>query len=126
MKFTSTDYGNKKEILKLIDHYVAIPVTVDGTAGQTMSAGTVIGGIGGSALADENLHVEEKNTQGASSGTAGAGVDAEGILFNDVEFDENGEGNGTMLVHGFVDTSKLPSTPVADAIDALKLIQFID
>lgn len=123
MKFVTTDYGNKKEILKFPDHYVALGVMVDdaGIAANSdgkkiVSAGTI---VGGGVLADNTKKVSAKNTQGGATGTAGAGVDAEGVLLNDVDV-TYGPSSGAMIVHGFIDLDKLPTAPVADAVTALK------
>jgi len=49
-KFVVNDYGNKKEILKFPDHYVAVAVTVDdkGVVAENgkkiVPAGTIVGG----------------------------------------------------------------------------------
>jgi len=120
MKFIQTDYGNYKDISKLVNGpRMDIPVTVSGTAGQTMEAGTIIGGIAGSVLEDDTIMVEEKNTQGGATGSTGAAVDAEGILIYDVTFDSNGEAEGAMRIFGDVDLGKLPTAPVAEAKEAL-------
>jgi len=233
MKYVETSYENKTQILKFADHWVGMAVTVEAdnvSAGDDiLVAGTVIGGIGGSVLADEDLFVEKKNTadtmasltiestndnstvivEGKNStgtpsddeditialvdpsgndqdlsvdfddgditvnlATGGAGaitstaaeivaainndfearqiveasisgdedgsgiveaaaaaaldgsVDgnadgAEGILLDDVDC-SYGDASGTMLVHGFIDVSKLPETPVDEALEALK------
>lgn len=125
-KFVVTEFTNKKEILKFPDHYVNVAVTVDDTGiianadgKKIVSAGTPVGGIGGATLADPAKKVEKKNTQGAASGVAGAGVDAEGVLFNDVDV-TYGPAPGAMLIHGFLNLDKLPEAPVADVVTALK------
>jgi hypothetical protein len=125
MKYTQIDYSNREEILKFPDHYVALAVTVDDTnvdanseGKKILPAGTPVGGVGGSILEDESLEVEKKNTQGATTGTTGAGVDAEGILLNDVDV-THGPAGGAMLIHGFVDPSKLPEALVDDVKSAL-------
>jgi hypothetical protein len=133
MKFAQTDYSNKETILKFVDHYFAIPVQVEDAdvaansdGKNILPAGTPVGGIGGSVLADESLLVEKKNTQGAATGTAHAGVDAEGVLLEDVDC-SHGDAPGTMLIHGFVDTSKLPEAIVDDALGALPaMIAFVE
>lgn len=126
MKFTETSYTGTKEILAIPDHYVAFPVMVSDSGivansdgKKIVSAGTPVGGIGGSVLTDPTKDVEKKNTQGAASGVAGAGVDAEGILHRDVDV-TYGPAPGSMIVHGFVDSNKVPEAIVADAVTALK------
>jgi hypothetical protein len=128
MKYNSTTYTNKNEILKFSDHFVAIPVMVD-DAGITanadgkkiVKAGTIIGGTGGVNSIFNNVATiaTEHNTQAGATGSAGAGTDAEGVLLNDVDV-TNGDAPGSMLIHGFVDLNKITTAPVADALAVLK------
>ncbi|AKA68542.1 hypothetical protein [Clostridium scatologenes] len=122
-KFVSTTYGNKKEILKFPDHYVTLGVTVDDTGitansdgKKIVPAGTI---VGGGVLSDSTKKVSAKNTQGGAAGSAGAGVDAEGVLLNDVDV-TYGPASGAMIIHGFIALDKLPAAPVADSVTALK------
>lgn len=124
MKFTQTDYLSKKNILKFPDHFVAIAVTVDDTGitanadgKKIVPAGTNVGGLTASALADVSQMVTEKNSDG-TAGAAGAAVDAEGVLLNDVDV-TYGPASGAMIIHGFVDLGKLPEMPHANAVKAL-------
>ena len=129
MKFVETDYlNNQKSIVKFPDHYVGISVTVDdaGIVADTdgkkiVPAGTIIGGTGGAnaILANPAILATEHNTQSGATGSAGAGVDAEGVLMHDVDV-TSGDAQGTMIIHGFIDLNKLPSAPCADAVTALK------
>lgn len=122
-KFLRTDYLGTKEILKFSDHVVSIGVTVD-DAGiianadgkKIVPAGTI---VGGGALNNNTKKVSVKNVQGGATGTAGAGVDAEGILLNDVDV-TYGSAPGAMVIHGFVALDKIPEAPVADVVTALK------
>lgn len=125
MKFTQTDYLSTKTILKFPDHYVGVAVTVDDTGivanadgKKIVPAGTIAGGVGGSVLVDNTKLVQEKNSAGAT-GEANAAVDAEGVLFSDVDV-TYGTAAGTIIIHGFIDKSKLPAVPHANAITALK------
>lgn len=128
-KFVVTNYTNNKEILRVADHYVGIPVTVsdenislvDGK--KIVPAGTIIGGKTAPRLENAGEMVVKKNTQDGATGTVGAGVDAEGVLLYDVDV-TYGPATGSMVIHGFVKTSKLPEAPVADAKAALKQITF--
>ena len=128
MKYNSTTYTNKNEILKFADHYVAIPVMVDDAGIVTNAdgkkivlAGTIIGGLGSTntILGNDTTLATKHNTQSGATTTAGAGVDAEGVLLNDVDV-TSGDAPGAMLIHGFVNLTKLPEAPSADAIAALK------
>ncbi|TWH48548.1 hypothetical protein [Sporomusa sp. KB1] len=120
MKFIQTDYFSKKNVLKFPDHVVAIAVTVDDTGitanadgKKIVPAGTNVGGVSASVLADETQLVCEKNSDGAA-GEAGAAVDAEGVLLNDVDV-TYGPASGAMIIHGFIDLGKLPEMPHANA-----------
>ncbi len=124
MKFVETPYGNKVEILKFPDHYVALAVTVDDAgieadefSKKIVPAGTIVGKtitveddvptISDGTLIDSTEKVVVANNEGA-----------EGILLNDVDV-TYGPASGAMLVHGFVALEKLPEEPDADAIAAL-------
>lgn len=68
-KFVATTYGSTEEILKFSDHYVAVAVTVDDTditinadGKKLIAAGTIIGGVSASTLADATQKVAKKNT----------------------------------------------------------------
>lgn len=116
-KFTVTNYGNKKEILKFPDHYVALAVTVDdeGVTANTdgkkiVPAGTI---VGGGFLEDDTVYAVKSN-----------GVGAEGVLLNDVDV-THGPAPGAVIVHGFIALDKLPEEPTSDAKAALKQIAFL-
>ncbi|WP_438497158.1 hypothetical protein [Paenibacillus sp. IHBB 3054] len=121
-KFVETTYGNKKEILKFPDHYVAIAVTVS-DAGVTANADgkkIVPAGriLGGGVLADDTvLAVKATTTTGVSN--------AEGVLLNDTDV-TGGPAPGAMLIHAFINKNKIPTAPTAEELTALKQIAFID
>lgn len=52
------------------------------------------------------------------------GATATGVLLHDVVLAENP--NGTAVVDGFIKVAKLPETPNANALTALKKITFMD
>ena len=73
-KFVETEYGSTKEILKFPDHYVALAVMVDNTGVQAddngkkiVPKGTIVGGVGGSVLADTSLPVADKKAPVAAA-----------------------------------------------------------
>lgn len=112
MKVTQTDYGNSKEILKYPDHYVAKAVMVssegvaaDATNRKIVPAGTIVGG--------------------SSSGAVKAVNDAtsEGVLLSDIDV-THGNAPGSMVIHGFINSSKIPAAPEAAAKTAMSLISF--
>lgn len=99
MKYKETSFVNSKEIL-YNDHYVAIPYDCSALSSLAtdgvIKAGTVIP---------------------ANDGTA------KGVLLSNVVLAENP--NGTIVIHGFIDKSKMPAQPNAEAITALKGVQFM-
>ena len=114
MKFEVTKYGNKKEILKFPDHYVAIAVMVDDAGVEAvkgkkiLKAGTLVGGG-----VIENPEIKVKAINGAGT---------EGVLLNDVDL-TYGPAPEAMVIHGFIDLSKIPEEPNSE-VD-LPLITFI-
>lgn len=115
-KFVKTTYGSGKEILKLSE-YVGIPVTVDDTGisvdvngKKIVPAGTI---VGGGRITDETQMVKESND-----------ANAEGILLYDVDV-TYGPKDGSMIIHGFIDLTKLPSAPTDDAKTAMNMIKFM-
>ncbi|MFD1206647.1 head decoration protein [Sporosarcina contaminans] len=122
MKFKTTNYGNRKEILKFPDHYVNVAITVsdagvspNAEGRKVVPAGTI---LGGGVLADE--------TKLAVKATTGEdGSNAEGVLFYDVDVTD-GPAKGAMLIHGFIDTGKLPAAPTDEEVAALKQITFVE
>ncbi|MEG6521129.1 hypothetical protein [Desulfotomaculum sp. 1211_IL3151] len=119
-KFIVTNYGNKKEILKFPDHYVALAVTVDDTGvtavdgKKIVPAGTI---VGNGILTDETKLAKKAVTTGDAS-------NAEGVLLNDVDV-TYGPAPGAMVIHGFIKLSALPAVPTDEEKEALKQITFI-
>lgn len=120
-KFAETTFSNKKEILKFPDHYVNLAVTVDDTGivansegKKIVPAGTI---IGNGILTDLTKKAKKAvTTTGVSN--------AEGVLFNDTDV-TLGPAPGTMLIHGFIDLTKIPTAPTPEEIAALKQITFL-
>lgn len=116
-KFTTTQYGTPKQIIKFPDHYVAMAVTVDDTGvtpdangKKIVPAGTI---LGGGFIADDTKKAAKSND-----------ANAEGVLFNDTDV-TFGPAPGAAIIHGFIDLNKLPEAPTADAVTALNMIKFI-
>lgn len=97
MKFTSKPVVQGVNILAN-DHYVAIPYDCSAIAGTDgiVKAGTIIP---------------------ANDATA------KGVLLTDVVLAENP--NGTIVIHGFVKTDKLPAAPAEAAKTALTGVAFL-
>lgn len=96
MKYSRSTAGARVNIL-LNDHYAAIPYNCSSLAelavDGVIAAGTIVPSNDGSAV---------------------------GVLLNDVALDENP--NGAIVVHGFIDGSKLPATPTDEALAAMKQV----
>lgn len=110
MKFTKTSITQPVEILKN-DHYAGVPITLNFT----------------SVVADTNgQKVVKAGTPINASGVADNTATAIGILLYDVY---EGNPNGTIVVHGFIDTAKAQKhsgvTIDATAKGALKQVAFI-
>ncbi len=95
MKFKNTNISQGINILAN-DHYVAIPYNC-------------------SEIADKNGVIPAGTIIPANDATA------IGVLLNDVAKDENP--NGTIVIHGFIDKSKLPVAP--DEAVNIPMIKFM-
>lgn len=107
MKFTNTNITNTKEIL-YNDHYVAIPYDcskLTADSDSIIKAGTIVPANDDTAI---------------------------GVLLYDVK--KTDDPNGTVVIHGFIKTDKLPekpsedttgSTPTIGAKSVLKQITFM-
>lgn len=110
MKFVQTEYGNNLEILKLVDHYVAVPTPVL-AAGAVEENGKKI--VKAGSILDVNGAIVNDGT-------------AVGVLLHDVDV-TYGNANGTLVIHGFIDGTKLPVAELAEAtVKALPMIKFFD
>ena len=100
MKFTKTTVTSGVNILAN-DHFVGIPYNCKDLAslatGNVIPAGTIIPANDATAI---------------------------GVLLNDVKLDENP--NGTIVIHGFIRTEKLPVAPTDAVKTALKGITFLN
>ena len=126
MYFKETELTTPKTILAIPDHYVAIPimvgdtdVTADDDGRKIVPAGTI---LGGGVIADRS-QAAKKSVDGQSEPLVTA-VAAEGVLMNDVDV-TGGPEIGALIIHGFIDVTKLPEAPTATMITALKQITFI-
>lgn len=100
MKFTSKTVTQTKEILAN-DHYVAIEYDCSALTGLAtngiVKAGTIVP---------------------ANNATA------KGVLLYDVDL--NGNPNGAIVIHGFINMDKIPIEPTSEAISALAGVAFLD
>ncbi|OMD04730.1 hypothetical protein MKX34_11740 [Paenibacillus sp. FSL R5-0636] len=121
MRFTENTYGNRKTILKFPDHYVNLAVTVDDTGVTANAEGRKI--VPGGTIIGNGILVDL--TKKAKKAVTTTGVsNAEGVLFQDVDV-TYGPAPGALMIHGFVDVTKIPTAPTAEEIAALKQITFL-
>lgn len=101
-KINVTKYSNTKEILKY-DDYTAENIIL------TQDNSTTVG-----------------NKKIVKAGTILPANDstAKGVVLYDVDV-TNGNEKGALVIHGFIDKTKLPVQPNEEAIKALPLIKFI-
>lgn len=101
-KIRVTNYQNTKEILKY-DHFVSEAVVL------TQSDATTV---------DSKKIVKAGTILPANNATA------KGVVLYDVDV-TNSDETGALVIHGFIDKTKIPDTPDAAAITALPMIKFI-
>lgn len=101
-KITVTKYTNSKEILKY-DHFVSEKVVL------TQDNATTVG---------------TKKIVKAGTILPANDATAKGVVLYDVDV-TNGDETGALVIHGFIDKSKIPVQPEATAITALPMIKFI-
>ena len=118
MKFVTTSYTSPTEILKFPEHHISVAVTVDNTGivansegKKIVPAGTI---VGGGFLANRATKAKASTTE----------IAAEGVLRYDVDV-THGAAPGAVVIHGFVDSNKIPTQPTAAQITALKQITFL-
>lgn len=101
-KIRITNYKNTKEILKY-DHFVSEAVVL------TQSNATEVDG---------------KKIVKAGTILPVNDATAKGVILYDVDV-TNGDETGALVIHGFIDKTKIPTQPDAAAITALPMIKFI-
>jgi len=118
-KFEVMHYSANKEILKFNDFVsTSVIVSDEGIAvvngKKVVPAGTIIAGKARPVLENRGEPVVKTNGSGA-----------EGVLLNSVDV-TYGPAAGAMVIHGFIDLTKLPEAPAAEAKTALSLIKFMN
>lgn len=97
-------YVNRKTIMIGQDsYYIALPIVVSGTANTIIKAGEPLTG-----------DIEKRDTAFTASTSS-----AVGINLHDVQLDDKGKGNATLVIAGCVDLLKLDST-VKSNVDTAK------
>lgn len=129
--------GNDQALaVSVVGDTINVSLATNGTGTITSTAAQVIGAVNAHLVAkdlvlasnatdnDGTGVVEAKSATALTGGTAGTVKDAEGVLLYDVDV-TYGAAAGAMLIHGYVDTTKLPEAPTAEAVAALKQITFM-
>lgn len=104
VEFNHKDYTTGKQILMFPDHYVGLAHTFN---------------------KQDSAAVQEDGRYIVKAGTIYPANDntALGVVMNDYDV-TNGDISGTLIVHGFIKTAKIPAVPTAQAKAALKQITF--
>lgn len=122
----SQKFGNRNQILFAVEHQVSMSIVVDESAGVTdnttkrkiVKAGTPLTG---------SLDARTTAFTAASAGSSSAASNAVGILLHDVDV-TTGDNNGTLLLHGFVNTNRIDDTTKGKITEyvkaALPMIKF--
>lgn len=98
-------FGNVKNILIGQDSFhIALPIKLTGSANAVIKAGEVLTG-------DLTARLSTEFSVSTSSPV--------GLLLHEVKLDENGKGNGTIVVAGCIDLLKLDSTVVSNIKTAI-------
>lgn len=106
---TRTIFGEKKNILAVGDHFVAIPIKIDATAITADATGKKILPLGS---------IIDKTGKVVNDGTAF------GITYNEIDV-TNGTEAVSVVIHGFIDGTQLPVAPSTTALAALKQITIL-
>ncbi|WPC42952.1 hypothetical protein [Clostridium sp. JS66] len=106
---TRTIFGEKKNILAVANHFVALPVKIDATLVTADSTGKKIIPQGS---------IISKDGKVVNDGTAF------GITMYDIDV-TNGSQSISTVIHGFIDGTKLPIAPTDVAKTALKQITIL-
>ncbi|CEQ09746.1 Uncharacterised protein [[Clostridium] sordellii] len=101
-KIKVTQYSNSKEILKY-DHFVSEKVILTQANSTTVGTRKIV--KAGTIIPANN-------------------ATAKGVVLYDVDVTD-GDEIGALVIHGFIDKSKLPAQPDSAAITALPMIKFI-
>lgn len=77
-------------------------------------------------FADTGIVANDEGKKIIPAGTIWPANDAtaQGVILNDVDVTYGNE-NGALVLHGFINTAKLPETPTAEAKAALTQISFL-
>lgn len=116
-------YGNRNQLLFAVEHQVSMSIVVDETAFTVTENGRKIAKAGTPVTGS----LDARGTAFTPAATATNASNAVGILLHDVDVTD-GDNNGTLLLHGFVNTNRIDATTkakiTAEVKKALPLIVF--
>lgn len=116
-------YGNRNQLLFAVEHQVSMSVVVDETAFTVTENGRKIAKAGTPVTGS----LDARGIAFTPAVTASNASNAVGILLHDVDVTD-GDNNGTLLLHGFVNTNRIDATTkakiTAEVKKALPLIVF--
>ena len=116
-------YGNRNQLLFAVEHQVSMSVVVDKTAFTVTENGRKIAKAGTPVTGS----LDARGTAFTPAVTETNASNAVGILLHDVDVTD-GDNNGTLLLHGFVNTNRIDATTkakiTAEVKKALPLIVF--
>lgn len=116
-------YGNRNQLLFAVEHQVSMGIVVDETAFTVTENGRKIAKAGTPVTGS----LDARGAAFTPAVTASNASNAVGILLHDVDVTE-GDNNGTLLLHGFVNTNRIDATTkakiTAEVKKALPLIVF--
>lgn len=105
-------YMNRNQILFAVDHQVSMSIVVSDAMAVTENGRKIV--KAGMPLTG---NLDERTTPFTEANADGS--DAVGILLHDVDV-TLGENNGTLLIHGFVNTNRIDETTRAKLVEAVK------
>lgn len=122
-----TSYGNVNQILFNVEHQVSLGVVVKNTAFTVTENGRKIAKAGTPLTGSLDARTTPF-TAAVSTGDTTKTSNAVGILLHDVDLTD-GDNNGTLLIHGFVNTNRIDATTkaklAAETKAAMPLIVFV-
>lgn len=115
-------YGKPKQILMNVEFQLSVGCIVDDSVGVNVTANGVTRKI---AKAGTPIMIDMSNLQTAAT-EAGVGETNNAVLLHDVDVTD-GDANGTALIFGYVNTSRLDSDVAAKVTAGTKVgdVQFI-
>lgn len=108
---SKTIFGENKNILRDAQHFISLPVKVNASLITADAKGKKI--LVAGSIIDKTGKIVNDNT-------------AYGFVYEDVDFtNSTGVETVPVVVHGIIDSTQIPTQPIADALTAMKLIAIV-